>query len=52
MGFLFSKRNHIPVLCSAVRLRRARKVDRLKNIRLSLGIIPVKNICDRMKFKI
>ena len=51
MGFLFSKCDHIPVLGASVGLGSPAEIDRLKDICLSLAVVPVKNIYPAGKMK-
>ena len=50
VGFIVLETDHLPVFAAAMRLGRAADIDSLQNVRLSLGIIPVKNIGPRGKF--
>ena len=44
MGFLLPKLDNFPILGISVGLGGSAQVDRLQSVRLSLGIVPVKNI--------
>jgi hypothetical protein len=50
VGFVVLKTDHLPVFAAAVGLGRAADIDCLQDVRLSLGIVPVKDIGARRKF--
>ena len=52
MGFLLLKPDHIPVLGASVGLGSPAEIDRLKDVGLSLGVIPIENICSAVKFQV
>ena len=45
VGLITAELDDVPVFCPPVGLRRPGQVERLEYIRLSLGIIPIQNIC-------
>ena len=52
VGFILAETDHIPVLRPAVGLGRSGQIHSLQNIRLPLGIVPVKNIRRTIKLHI
>ena len=45
MRFLFPEIDDVLILCSFVGFRSSRHVDRFQNIRLTLRVISIENIC-------
>ena len=52
MSLIVSELYQIPVLRSSVRFRRPGQIQGFQYIRLSLGIIPIQDVCGRIKFQI